>query len=346
MAQSITIQVGQCGNQMASKFWALALDEHSRHNKTGQYDEALATFFRNVDPKTGAQNLKHGPIKGLRARAVMVDMEEGVLNRILRSEIAELYDPHQIVASNSGSGNNWAYGHHVYGPKFRDTISESIRKEAEYCDSLQSFISIASTGGGTGSGLGSYISQLLMDEYPNVYKFAASIVPSATDDVVTSPYNSILSLWKLSGSDCVLPIDNQALHKIVSRTLDPRTSSIRKPHTSLIESPGAPSAHDSMNSIVANLMLNMTSSMRFEGRMNVDINDIVTNLVPFPRLNYLLSSMTPLFSVRDFGANRYNFLTSIDAMFSDAYLPDTQLLTCDPRTGMYSLPNTVWLLVH
>jgi tubulin epsilon len=54
-----------------------------------------------------------------------------------------------------------------------------------------------------------------------------------------------------------------------------------------------------MNNIVANLLLNMTSSMRFEGDMNVDINDIVTNLVPFANLNFLTSSMTPFFAQQD-----------------------------------------------
>ena len=39
--------------------------------------------------------------------------------------------------------------------------------------------------------------------------------------------------------------------------------------------------------------------MRFEGTMNVDINDIVTNLVPFPRLKLLFSSMTPLYGLAD-----------------------------------------------
>jgi tubulin epsilon len=89
-------------------------------------------------------------------------------------------------------------------------------------------------------------------------------------------------------------------------------------------------AHDEMNSIVANLLLNMTSSMRFQGTMNVDINDIVTNLVPFPKMNYLLSSMAPLYGTQDFQATA----SSIDKMFSDAYIPETQLLTCDPRSGM------------
>jgi tubulin epsilon len=51
---------------------------------------------------------------------------------------------------------------------------------------------------------------------------------------------------------------------------------------------------DGMNGIAANLLLNLTSGMRFEGALNVDINDITMNLVPFPRLKFLLSSMSPV----------------------------------------------------
>ena len=39
-----------------------------------------------------------------------------------------------------------------------------------------------------------------------------------------------------------------------------------------------------MNGVAASMLLNMTSSMRFEGSLNVDLNDITMNLVPFPRV--------------------------------------------------------------
>ena len=42
-----------------------------------------------------------------------------------------------------------------------------------------------SLGGGTGSGLGSYILQLLHDEYPEIFRFTVSVLPSDVDDVVT-----------------------------------------------------------------------------------------------------------------------------------------------------------------
>ena len=43
----------------------------------------------------------------LRARGVMVDMEEGVVNAIKKSVLSELFDADQHVTSVSGCGNNW-----------------------------------------------------------------------------------------------------------------------------------------------------------------------------------------------------------------------------------------------
>jgi tubulin epsilon len=69
--------------------------------------------------------------------------------------------------------------------------------------------------------------------------------------------------------------------------------------------------------------------MRFEGTMNVDINDIVTNLVPFPRLKYLLSSMAPLYQSADmrFGAK------AVDNMFTDAFNKDHHLIRGDSKNS-------------
>ena len=106
MPESILVQVGQCGNQIGSRFWDLALQEHASVNKAGLYDEPLTSFFRN-STKVG------GKITSLRARAVLVDMEEGVLGQIRKSNFSELFDQDQYVQSVSGSGNNWAVGHHV-----------------------------------------------------------------------------------------------------------------------------------------------------------------------------------------------------------------------------------------
>ncbi|KAJ3152929.1 Tubulin epsilon chain [Geranomyces variabilis] len=360
MSNSIVVQVGQCGNQIGSRFWDMVLQEHALHNRRGIYDDALSAFFRNVHPTTFANRpvgAGNGRITGLRARGVMIDMEPAVVGAIARSPLGDLFDDNQRVTADSGSGNNWSVGNCVYGPVYRDEILEAVRQQAEHCDALQSFFMLSSLGGGTGSGLGSYVCEMLSDEYPNVYRFVAPIVPSGDDDVVTSPYNSVLSLSKLIDcADCVLPIENEALLDIHARVLaeskpavgaDAR-SSRRRTGTALTDSgavefaaggmcasPGRKThPFDAMNNIAANLLMNMTSSMRFEGTMNVDINDIVTNLVPFPRLKFLLSSMAPLYTLSDPAAAR-PAPRRLDQMFLDAFARDTQLVRCEPKAGRY-----------
>lgn len=50
----------------------------------------------------------------------------------------------------------------------------------------------------------------LVCEY-SYYRFVTALYPSAEDDVITSPYNSILAMRELTEhADCVLPVENQA----------------------------------------------------------------------------------------------------------------------------------------
>ena len=92
-------------------------------------------------------------------------------------------------------------------------------------------------------------------------------------------------------------------------------------------------------------LVNLTSSMRFEGPLNVDLNEITTNLVPYPRLHYIVSrsvsvsvamcahisvhviqrchlgvhSLSPLYALADRKA-RYQ-PRRLNQMFSDAFSP-------------------------
>lgn len=348
MTQSILIQVGQCGNQIGCQFWDLALREHVQNNKKGIYDEALQNFFRNVDSRTdtsvissaGGQNRIHS----LKARAVLVDMEEGVVSELLRGPLGEVFDHQQLITDVSGCGNNWAVGNKMYGNQYRQQILDSVRRAAEFCDCLQCFFIIHSMGGGTGSGVGTFILDLLNEEFPDVYKFVNAVYPSADDDVITSPYNSVLAMRELTEkADCVLPIENQALVDILKKigqaipsktakkiyTASSKTSDISSADGGIKKLQQKP--FDSMNNIVANLILNLTSSSRFEGSLNVDLNEIATNLIPYPRLHYLVSSQTPLYALSDVKIAPRR----LDQMFSDAFSKDNQLMKVDPKHSLY-----------
>ena len=49
--ECVTVQIGQCGNQIGSRFWDMVLSEHANHGTAqhGLFDESMSTFFRNVD---------------------------------------------------------------------------------------------------------------------------------------------------------------------------------------------------------------------------------------------------------------------------------------------------------
>uniref|UniRef100_A0AAQ4NME9 Tubulin epsilon 1 n=1 Tax=Gasterosteus aculeatus aculeatus TaxID=481459 RepID=A0AAQ4NME9_GASAC len=338
MTQSVVVQVGQCGNQVGCRFWDLALREHAHVNKKGMYDEALRSFFRNVDSREsdGGACAVGGRIQHLKARAVLVDMEEGVVNEILQGPLREMFDSTQLLTDVSGSGNNWAVGHMTYGSAYREQIVDKLRKAAEHCDCLQCFFIIHSMGGGTGSGLGTKVLSLLEEEFPEVCRIVSSIYPSAEDDVVTSPYNSVLAMRELTEhADCVLPSLVDIVNKIKQMSHAGRPGSVIRRDSTLISGQGglsgAEKPFDAMNNIVANLLLNITSSARFDGSLNMDLNEIAMNLVPFPRLHYLVPSLTPLYTLADVSVPTRR----LDQMFSDSFSKDHQLIRADPKRGLY-----------
>ena len=145
--------------------------------------------------------------------------------------------------------------------------------------------------------------------------------------MVTSPYNSLLALARLrEHADCVLPIDNGALIDICG-AIEARSAraAVRKGSSASGVDGGAPEhagrggkPWDGMNGIAASVLLNMTSGARFEGALNVDLNEITMNLVPFPRMHFLLSSLAPLVAPADV-AKLAATPRTIDQLFTDAF---------------------------
>jgi tubulin epsilon len=106
------------------------------------------------------------------------------------------------------------------------------------------------------------------------------IAPSAEDEcgVVISPYNTLMSLANLVHySNCVFPIENSSLRNYVHGA----------EHETV-------EAFDQMNSVVANFLLDLTAGSRFSGRMNVDLREIETNMVPFRNHKFLCSGISPI----------------------------------------------------
>lgn len=95
-------------------------------------------------------------------------MEESVVARYKTGPLRGLFDEKNIITNHPGSGNNWAEGFCDHGPKYKTLISETIKKAIDKCDSLHGFVLLFSVGGGTGSGLGSYIVKMLSEDFPSI----------------------------------------------------------------------------------------------------------------------------------------------------------------------------------
>ncbi|KAL1129992.1 hypothetical protein AAG570_012935 [Ranatra chinensis] len=156
--------------------------------------------------------------KHLRARSILVDTEDKVISRLkfLDSEPnAWSFSAENVVINNRGGcGNNWAVGYTECGPESCVNILEKIRKETEKCDNIMYFLTLGSTGGGTGSGFSSYIIEAIRSEYSHKVLMASFVLPYSDGDVNTQNLNTIFTLSKCySVCDAIVLFNNSSIHK-------------------------------------------------------------------------------------------------------------------------------------
>eukprot|EP01083_Nonionella_stella_P232270 819573_1 len=60
----------------------------------------------------------------------------------------------------------------------------------------------------------------------------------------------------------------------------------------------------------------MTASLRFEGELNVDLNEFQNNLVPFPRLHFIITSMAPVVTPKKAETTRQDIQGITETCFS------------------------------
>jgi tubulin gamma len=271
----ITIQVGQCGNQIGYEFWKQLCSEHGINpegvvnEKAINGDDRKDVFFYQADDD------HYIP------RSVLIDLEPGVFNRIKSSEYKHFYNPENMFLSKeeSGAGNSWATGYSI-AQKEEDNIIDIIDREADNSDSLEGFMLIHSINGGTGSGFGSYLMEKLNEKYPKKLIQTYSVFPNMAGDpgVVVTPYNSILTLKRLIlNCDSVIVIDNGALFNIATERIK-----LDKP------------SFEQINSIISTTMCASTTTLRYPGYMNNDMISLIAPLVPTPRCHFLMTGYTPI----------------------------------------------------
>ena len=271
----ITIQVGQCGNQIGNEFWKQLCSEHGISSegivdeKAINGDDRKDVFFYQADDD------HYIP------RSILIDLEPRVINSIQNSDFKHFYNPENIFISKegSGAGNCWATGY-ANAEHVEDEIMDMIEREADGSDSLEGFMMIHSINGGTGSGFGSYLLEKLNENFPKKLIQAYSVFPNMSGDsgVVVTPYNSILTLKRLIlNCDSVIVLDNGALYNIATERIKLESPSISQ-----------------VNSLISTIMCSSTTTLRYPGYMNNDMISLIAPLVPTPRCHFLMTGYTPI----------------------------------------------------
>lgn len=214
----LTIQFGQCGNQLGhSLFSSLSSDIDSR-------DKTLPRDLNYRYSESAFERWFEGITKeGKRlARAILIDTEQKVIQKICKQTNSKwTYRPQNLICqAGGGSANNWAYGYLIKGPQLREETLEAVRKEAERADRLGGILLLLSSAGGTGSGVGSHFVELLREEFPTKTLIGSTVLPFTSGEVGTQNYNTLLTLAKFSEScDADLLFENEQIHSICTSVL-------------------------------------------------------------------------------------------------------------------------------
>lgn len=187
---SILVNCGQCGNQLSYNL----TDSLFNHLDTSIEEiDDVGVFFRQSSRR---QNRYY-------SRSVCLDTEPKVIDECVaraRENGRWMYDKRSVAYRHGGAGNNWALGYQMFSGEFLETSMDCIRRELEHCERVPCLIIIHSLAGGTGSGLGTRVTESCGDEFPEVTRVNLAVSPYHFGEVVVQHYNALLSLSKISSS--------------------------------------------------------------------------------------------------------------------------------------------------
>lgn len=240
-------------------------------------------------------------------RSILIDLEPSVINKCTNA--MPMFNPRNIHLSDQGNGaaNNWQYGY-SYGLQYQEELINMIDRECDKCENLSTFQLMHSVAGGTGSGVGSLLLELLNDRYGSKKMINTFLIfPSndKTSDVVVQPYNTLLTLKRLIDfSDGTFVFDNDSLNSI-ENALFGISSSISNDTLNKKSN----SAFEGANKLISFVLASVSNPLRFPTYMYSSNESILSTLVPSPDLKFLSASIAPFANLSNFDqrVTKYNF---------------------------------------
>jgi len=274
----LSLSVGQAGCQLGHAVWQQYNAEHEVKPETPWNPTNVSSTIEEARNKAKTFYNMSGE-NWMIPRNLFIDLEASCIQQIKKSNMGKQFNDAYSIAGKEDAANNFARGHYTVGKEKMEFITEKVKQIVEACENLQGFLMCHAVGGGTGSGLGMLILERLAVDYRKKSKIGFEIYPAPSiSTCIVEPYNGLLSThWLLDHTEVSLVLDNEAMYAICADQL--KLGKI---------------TYDHLNKVCSKSISCMTSALRFEGDLNVDMNEFQTNLVPFPRLHFMTSSYSPL----------------------------------------------------
>merc|ERR1712032_1573757 len=122
-------------------------------------------------------------------RNLMVDLEPNVIDDVKNSKYSAIFHPDFLLPGKEDAANNFARGHYTVGKEMIDKVNDRLRKLVDNCDNVQGFVVIHSVGGGTGSGLNEFQTNLV--PFPRLHFMVTSMAPVTTEKKKETTNNEI-----------------------------------------------------------------------------------------------------------------------------------------------------------
>ncbi|XP_043795845.1 tubulin delta chain-like [Apis laboriosa] len=287
----LTIQFGQCGNQLGhTLFSEISTDMECVNTGVSyktNYQYIEDTFNRWFSGITKSNDRL--------ARAILIDTEQKVINKIYnnKNNLWTYSTKNVICQAGGGCANNWAFGYLIKG--------------------------------GTGSGIGSYITKLLHEEYNKKPILNTTILPFSFGEVCTQNYNTLLTLAKLyNESDINILFENEQIYNIC-------TSLLKKSSINLQD----------MNKVISKKLLATFQPVNYEKH---NINSLLSQIACHPSYKIAIIKSTPHIPVTSTSYEPiYNWNSYIHHLKQTLRIPNlnSQLTNVELKMPSNLLSNTI-----
>jgi tubulin alpha len=128
------------------------------------------------------------------------------------------------------------------------------------------------------------------------------------------PYNTVLAEHSImQHQDASIVLDNEAIYDICHRIVD-----IDRPNL------------NSLNCIMSQIVSSITGPTRFSGRVDMQLSNIQTDLIPYERFRFLLPNYSPLYP-----SDRCCVSFHTSDLVDQAFHRQIVMATCNPNKGKY-----------